>query len=276
MTDTTASPLAPNAACELCGNTHKRTLHHIAGYDIQQCDACGFAHIHPFPARAARAAFYAGSEVAARKEKKKRGPLKRLAAVARHWLRKMSGRTKGTVFLRELTRRLPAGSRVLDIGCGTGAFLATARTRYQCTGIEISDDLAALARELGVEVLVGDFCEFPFGARRFDAIAMVSLLEHLHQPLAALRQCHALLANGGLLLLKTVNHGGLNRRLMGANWSGYRPPDHLVYFDPASLTRALEAAGFHNIQIRASLLNDSFYCYAVRDDGSRSVTGMAA
>jgi 2-polyprenyl-3-methyl-5-hydroxy-6-metoxy-1,4-benzoquinol methylase len=105
---------------------------------------------------------------------------------------------------------------------------------------------------------------------------MVSLLEHLHQPLAALRQCHALLGNGGLLLLKTVNHGGLNRRVMGANWSGYRPPDHLVYFDPASLTRALETAGFRNIKIRASLLNDSFYCYAERDDGSQSVAGMAA
>lgn len=264
---------ASNTSCELCGGVQKRTLHHIGGYDIQQCESCGFAHIQPFPARAARAAFYAGSEVAARKEKKRRGPLKRVAAFARHWLRKLSGRTKGTVFLRELTRRLPAGSRVLDIGCGTGAFLATARTRYQCTGIEISDDLAALARELGVEVLVGDFCDYPFGDRRFDAVAMVSLLEHLHQPLAALRQCRALLAPGGLLLLKTVNHGGLNRRLMGAKWSGYRPPDHLVYFDPASLTRALKTAGFRDIQIGASLLNDSFYCYAVRDDSAQGATG---
>ena len=267
---------ASNTSCELCGGVQKRTLHHIGGYDIQQCESCGFAHIQPFPARAARAAFYAGSEVAARKEKKRRGPLKRVAAFARHWLRKLSGRTKGTVFLRELTRRLPAGSRVLDIGCGTGAFLATARTRYQCTGIEISDDLAALARELGVEVLVGDFCDYPFGDRRFDAVAMVSLLEHLHQPLAALRQCRALLAPGGLLLLKTVNHGGLNRRLMGAKWSGYRPPDHLVYFDPASLTRALKTAGFRDIQIGASLLNDSFYCYAVRDDSTQGATGATA
>ena len=250
--------------CALCSNEDQHILHHIDGYDIRACARCGFAHIDPFPARSARPAFYAGTAIAARKEKKKRGPLKRLAAFVRHWLRKGSGRTKGTLFLRELTRRLPRGRRVLDIGCGSGAFLASARDTFACTGIEISADLAAAARTLGVEVLVGNFSDYPFEGRTFDAVVMISLLEHLDDPFHALRACHALLEEGGVLLLKTVNHGGLNRRLMGARWSGYRPPDHMVYFSPPALKRALEEAGFHRIEIHAPWFNDSFYCYAVR------------
>jgi len=259
-----ASPPMPASTCPLCAVGEHRVLHRIADWDIRCCKDCGFAFIDPYPAPATRPDFYSESAIVERKEKKRRGPLKRLAAFARHWLRKLSGRTKGTLFLRELTRRVPEGSTVLDIGCGAGAFLSTARRHYHCTGIEISSHLAEHARALEVEVLVGDFCTYPFGERRFDAVAMVSLLEHLHDPRLALRQCHALLNPGGMLMLKTVNHGGLNRRLMGARWSGYRPPDHLVYFEPDNLAATLRELGFRDVRIHAPLFNDSFYCYAMR------------
>lgn len=260
------APPSPAAGCPLCGSPAATRLYRIAAWDIRRC-ACGLARIDPYPSRASRPDFYSADSIATRKAEKKRGPAGRLAALVRHWLRRWSGRTKGTIFLAELQRRLPAGGRVLDIGCGTGALLREARHRYTCTGIEISSDLAARARALGVEVLVGDFVDYPFGDRRFDAITMISLIEHLHDPLAALRACHALLAPAGLLLLKTVNHGGLNRRLLGARWSGYRPPDHLVYFDPATLRTALDRLGFDVLAIRAPLLNDSFYCCAVKRPG---------
>ncbi len=252
------------AACPICGAQANSVIYTIGAWEIRQCAACDVACIHPYPTVASRPEFYSGAAIQQRKETKKRGIAGRLAAFVRHWLRRLSGRTKGSVFVRELKRRLPAGGTVLDIGCGGGAFLRDARTIYSCTGIEISAHLANEARALGVEVLVGDFCAFPFAERRFDAITMISLIEHLHDPLAALKQCHALLNDRGVLLLKTVNHGGFNRRLLGARWSGYRPPDHLVYFSPENLRRTLRDVGFRDIEIRAPLLNDSFYCYAAK------------
>ena len=248
--------------CPWCSDATTRHLHRIDSWDIQQCAGCGLARIQPYPSLESRPEFYSEPAISARKERQRRGFGSRVAAYARHWLRRLSGRTKGTIFLRELQRRLPAGSSVLDIGCGTGAVLTTARAHYRCTGIEISAHLADQARALGVEVLVGNFCEYPFAERRFDALTMISLIEHLHTPREALRRCFELLAAEGVLLLKTVNHGGLNRRVLGAKWSGYRPPDHLVYFDPATLRRALSEIGFRDITLHAPLLNDSFYCCA--------------
>jgi len=251
-------------ACPWCGGAAAKTLHHIATWDIRECAGCGLARIHPYPTVESRPEFYSAPAISARDSHKRRGPGKRLAARVRHWLRRWSGRTNGTLFLRDLQHHLPPGHAVLDIGCGPGAFLKEARLHYQCTGIEISAHLAAQARELGVDVVVGNFCDYPFGVQRFDAITMISLIEQLHIPREALQRCHALLADHGVLLLKTVNHGGLNRRALGATWSGYRPPDHLVYFDPPTLRRALAEIGFRDITIRAPWLNDSFYCYAVK------------
>lgn len=250
--------------CPWCGSQNALSLHQIASWCIRQCADCAIARIHPFPTPESRPAFYSAEAITLRKERQRRGPGSRAAAFVRHWLRRWSGRTKGTIFLRELQQRMPPGGAVLDIGCGTGAFLREARHHYQCTGIEISEHLALEARKLGVEVAVGNFCEFPFGTQRFDAVTMISLIEHLHTPREALQRCYDLLAAHGLLLLKTVNHGGINRRLLGAKWSGYRPPDHLVYFDPKTLRQALEEIGFRKIEMRAPWFNDSFYCAALK------------
>ena len=117
-------------------------------------------------------------------------------------------------------------------------------------------------RATGIPVHVGDFCTYNFGDQRFNAITMVSLLEHLHDPVLALQRCYALLEAAGVLIIKTVNHAGLNRHLLGSRWSGYRPPDHLVYFSPRNLRRLLRQIGFTKVTTRAAPFNDSFYCFA--------------
>lgn len=250
--------------CPVCGATGWRPLHRIADWTILQCGGCGFARIDPWPAASSRPEFYSEHSIEHRTRTKQRGPGGRIAASIRRFLRGVSGRSKGSIFVRKLKENARPGGRLLDIGCGRGAILREVLKDYHCTGVEISTYLADETRKLGVEVHTGDFDGIDFGAARFDAITMVSLLEHLRDPVAALTKCHALLGDGGVLLLKTVNHQGLNRRVLGAKWSGYRPPDHMVYFGTENLRSLLRRVGFRRIECSATPLNDSFYCDAWR------------
>ena len=67
--------------------------------------------------------------------------------------------------------------RLLDAGCGTGAHsVAFAERGWDVVGLDISEDLLALARERGVEVVTSDMSALPFPDESFDAV--VSMWTH--------------------------------------------------------------------------------------------------
>ena len=175
----------------------------------------------------------------------------------------LAKRSKPKIFLDKLVRYLPPQAKILDIGCGDGAFLYKAKAFFQCTGIELSDYLASLAkRDSNLNILVGDFLSVDFSTNQFDGITMISLLEHLIDPLASLQKCFDLLNKNGTLLLKTVNFSCLNRMIMREEWIGFRPPDHIVYFTPKNLTCLLKKIGFSRVKITSWPFNDNMYCEA--------------
>jgi methionine biosynthesis protein MetW len=84
------------------------------------------------------------------------------------------------------------GARVLEVGCGDGAFAAhLARTRgCAVTAVDVSARAVAFARERGVDVRQRDVLAEPFGRDEFDYVVLSEVLEHLALPeelLAALR-----------------------------------------------------------------------------------------
>jgi 2-polyprenyl-3-methyl-5-hydroxy-6-metoxy-1,4-benzoquinol methylase len=103
-----------------------------------------------------------------------------------------------------------ASGRLLDVGCAGGHFLAAARKRgYDVAGVEYSRTMAAYAHATyGLEVLQGDFLELDVPGT-FDVVHMEDVLEHLSDPLAALRKVQCLLAPRGLLIVD----GPLERQL---------------------------------------------------------------
>jgi 2-polyprenyl-3-methyl-5-hydroxy-6-metoxy-1,4-benzoquinol methylase len=149
------------------------------------------------------------------------------------------------------------------VGCGDGSFLRLAKKQFACTGIEISEYLAALARKQDdIKVMVGNFLATDFANEKYGGITLISLLEHLDDPMQAIKKCFDLMDNGGVLLMKTVNYGCLNRRIKREGWTGFRPPDHIIYFNPSNLKRLLSKIGFTKIKISAWAFNDNMYCDA--------------
>ncbi|MDJ0722202.1 MAG: methyltransferase domain-containing protein [Desulfobacterales bacterium] len=86
-----------------------------------------------------------------------------------------------TPFLGPFARRLPPGSRVLDVGCGSGRDLVWLRRQgFEAIGFERSPGLAELARQAaGGTVIVGDFTRFDFTALAVDALVLCSALVHV-------------------------------------------------------------------------------------------------
>jgi SAM-dependent methyltransferase len=160
--------------------------------------------------------------------------------------------SRGAIVDREI-RHLPAtpGGRLLDVGCGSGAFLAQmAALGWRAEGVDPDPAAVAGAREAGVHVTQGTLTDLdrPEQAGAFDAVTLSHVIEHVHDPTDDLRRIHRLLRPGGLLWIATPNLEALGHRHFGRDWLGLDPPRHLVLFTRASLERLLRSTGFEPLR----------------------------
>ena len=82
----------------------------------------------------------------------------------------------------------------------------------------------------------------------FDIITMIDFIEHVRSPMSILAKASRLLRPGGRLVILTPNADSLSRRLMGLRWLHYKV-EHLYYFGPTSLTRALRQVGLTEVRV---------------------------
>jgi 2-polyprenyl-3-methyl-5-hydroxy-6-metoxy-1,4-benzoquinol methylase len=151
---------------------------------------------------------------------------------------------------RVIQKRRPGGS-LLDVGCATGLFLNAMRDfgQWNLTGIELSHSAAEYARQrFGLNVVEGSLEKGQFEPECFDIITLWDVLEHLDNPLEALRQVYRLLKPGGWILIKTPDPSGWDAKLFGGSWIGYEAPQHLYSFPKQLLARNLTDLGFSRIE----------------------------
>ena len=137
--------------------------------------------------------------------------------------------------------------RLLDIGCGTGAFLTVARDQgWQVRGVEVGIASSQYARSaLNLDVLPGSIHDVLLTPQGFDFVAAIEVIEHLENPPQLVERIQELLVPGGLLLITTPNFDSLYRRLFGKRWWVVNCEDeHIVLFTMDTLGALLEARGF--------------------------------
>ena len=134
------------------------------------------------------------------------------------------------------------GKRLLEIGCGCGEFLVSARHRGALVfGNDISQEACSFVRDrLGVRVWPGQLSDSGFCAEfgPMDIVVMSDLIEHPVEPLRMFESAINVLKVGGLLLMLTPNGGGAPDDLDRASqWIGFRVDlEHLQYLSVATVS----------------------------------------
>jgi len=143
------------------------------------------------------------------------------------------------------------GGELLDIGCGTGNFLAAARDRgYGVTGIELDRNAARFAKErLGLQrvfpLTIAEFAE-RYADEQFDVVTFFEVLEHQAAPADFLQRVKTCVRPGGMIVLSVPNR---ERWLTGPDVLDY-PPNHFLRWSAAALRQFLSAQGFEVMSMR--------------------------
>jgi methionine biosynthesis protein MetW len=154
---------------------------------------------------------------------------------------------------RHVLDLVPAGARVLDVGCAEG-YLATELTARGCSvvGVEPDARAAVVARERGISVLEFDVEEVSLDATAFDVVLFVDVLEHLREPEPVLRQ--ALAAGRAIVSIPNIAHWTARRTLLAGRFPredhGLFDRTHLRWFTRASAHELARDAGFAVAQER--------------------------
>jgi len=149
---------------------------------------------------------------------------------------------------------MAAGRRFLEIGCAGGAFLNAARKLgFDVQGVELSEDACRMAKEtFGLQVFAGELRDARFPDGSFDVVFMGDVIEHLPDPIAALREVNRILDSKGMLVMGLPSQtnslfsriGFFVYGLAGRSAAVALPPYHLFEYRPRSLRFLLRMCGF--------------------------------
>lgn len=248
MTRTTTA----HTPCPACQSRHAEVVSTRDGKTgepllVVACLGCGLGRIDPFPTPESLAHWYKTryrQDYKASVRPKLTHVLRaaRLAQERWRWASAQPGR--GTP------------RRTLDVGASGGEFVYLMQTLgADARGIEPHQGYSAYARgDLGLQVVSGTLQEHlpSLQPGACDLVSMFHVLEHLLDPVQALRDLSGLLAPGGHLMIEVPDAS----RLSSPNNMFFRA--HTLYFTPHALTAVAQAAGLrvaaHNFDAQANLL----------------------
>ena len=138
--------------------------------------------------------------------------------------------------IKLIQRHLPAGSSILEIGCGEGILLKELSNRgYITFGVEPSLTATKRATDQGLNVIQGYFPADELRGKKYDLILMTHVFEHLAEPLEILKAVKVHLAPQGKLLFVQTYFPGFVPKLLGERWYAWLPNQHFWHFTPAGL-----------------------------------------
>ncbi|TDN40027.1 class I SAM-dependent methyltransferase [Hymenobacter sp. UV11] len=245
-------------SCPICGGTDLPAKLQVQDksvsqetFTIAQCAGCGLQFTNPRPDAAHIGRYYESAAYVSHNSAAQ-GLVNRVYRMARFFTMRHKV---------ALITKLNGGrtGRLLDYGCGTGHFLARAKSAgWQVTGLEPNPGARQdAAARVGQPILeVSALTALPPAS--FDIVTLWHVLEHVHTLNETLTQLVAALRPGGRLLIAVPNPDSLDAQYYRDNWAAYDVPRHLYHFVPDTMRRLLARHGLR-ITHTLPLMLDAYY-----------------
>ncbi len=133
-----------------------------------------------------------------------------------------------------------AGDRILDIGCGTGAYMKRLSSYgYKCEGIETNQDYVSACLKDGLGVQLMNAHELQFPKNSFDTVMMIEVLEHLPDPIVALREAFRVAKKNVLISVPNIDVLPIMSKYQIVPWH-ILEATHVNFFTPKILESVLK------------------------------------
>jgi len=230
-----------------------KVLKKIERFRIIDCDKCQFIHVMPLPSELELSKLYKRKYYT----KVKPNYIKKYQKEIDYW---------NLIFdekLDFLETKIKAQTRsIFDIGSGSGYFLLRAKEKgWAVDGVEPNLIAADHSRKIGVPVINDFFGNMNIHTmKKFNAINLFDVLEHIHNPIEVLENCYKLLKPKGIIVIEVPNDYNPLQKIVqntlekeeywltvltkSRNYHWASKMDHLNYFNFQSLNRLLKRLGF--------------------------------
>lgn len=155
-----------------------------------------------------------------------------------------------------VTKYQPSKGLLLDIGCGTGDFLAKAKEKgWTIAGVEPNEEARARSAQKGIlskeELAL-------VTATDFNVITLWHVLEHLPNLESQIETIVQMLSSDGVLVIAVPNYNSYDAKHYKNFWAAYDAPRHLWHFSKASIETLFKPHNFEIVKIKPMWF-DSFY-----------------
>lgn len=244
--------------CPVCSGTHFHEVMQVKDYTVSRkffpvchCSDCSFRFTQHIPNDQEIGAYYKSEDYISHTDTRKG-----LVSKLYHAVRGITLKGK-----RKMIGKLVRGKsgKILDYGCGTGAFLHEMKTAgWETTGLEPDPGARQMAVKLnGEQVFPPDYIR-SLPENHFDIITLWHVLEHVHRLKYTLDHLNRVLKPGGFILIAVPNYTSADAQNYGPYWAAWDVPRHLYHFSPESMKKLLPEHGFKLTEIHPMWF-DSFY-----------------
>lgn len=267
------------AVCPVCQRTNFSTIGKVSDHSLttqesfllNSCHHCGLQFINPRPFEDEMAQYYPTAYYKLTPFNDKLSTVKKIALSSWFGYPLKNGSSPFHIalfkllqpFLKNKTgRQIPVfieNGFLLEIGCGRGEYLAKMRDLgWNVRGVDVNQEAIDFAKNhYQLDVCLAGADNLPYDDSFFDVVFLKHVLEHLHEPIAAMREIRRVLKPNGQILITTPNTSSLGNRLFGRQWMHYDPPRHLMIYNKKSLAHLFNVIGVELLACHAPATNSS-------------------